>query len=65
MLALLPTFVTAVAMIAYVGSETDHPTYKHGLATFLLIAIQSALKFSKNTLIEWHDMGKTEEFGRI
>jgi len=28
----LPTFVTAVAMIAYVGSETDHPTYKHGLA---------------------------------
>ena len=31
----LPTFVTAVAMIAYVGSETDHPTYKHGLAIAL------------------------------
>ena len=31
----LPTFVTAVAMIAYVGSETDHATYKHGLAIAL------------------------------
>ena len=31
----LPTFVTAVAMVAYVGSETDHPTYKHGLAIAL------------------------------
>ena len=31
----LPTFVTAVAIIAYVGSETDHPTYKHGLAIAL------------------------------
>ena len=31
----LPTFVTAVAMIAYVGSETEHPTYKHGLAIAL------------------------------
>ena len=31
----LPTFVTAVAMIAYVGSETGHPTYKHGLAIAL------------------------------
>ena len=31
----LPTFVTAVAMIAYVGSETDHSTYKHGLAIAL------------------------------
>ena len=26
---------TAVAMIAYVGSETDHATYKHGLAIAL------------------------------
>ena len=32
----LPTFVTAVAMIAYMGSETDHPTYKHGLAIALV-----------------------------
>ena len=31
----LPTFVTAVAMVAYVGSETDHATYKHGLAIAL------------------------------
>ena len=31
----LPTFVTAVAMIAYVGSETDNATYKHGLAIAL------------------------------
>ena len=31
----LPTFVTAVAVIAYVGSETGHPTYKHGLAIAL------------------------------
>ena len=31
----LPTFVTAVAMIAYVGSGTDHATYKHGLAIAL------------------------------
>lgn len=31
----LPTGVTAVAMIAYVGSATDHATYKNGLAIAL------------------------------
>ena len=31
----LPTFVTAVAMIAYVDSETDNAAYKHGLAIAL------------------------------
>ena len=31
----LPTGVTAVAMIAYVGNDTGHDTYKHGLALAL------------------------------
>lgn len=33
--ATLPDGVTAVAMIAYVGSETDNTTYTHGLAIAL------------------------------
>ena len=42
----LPTFVTAVAMIAYVGSETDHATYKHGLA----IALSD-----DGSMMDWYD----------
>ena len=42
----LPTFVTAVAMIAYVGSETDHATYKHGLA----IALSD-----EGSMMDWFD----------
>ena len=32
---ILPTGVTAVAMVVYVGSETGHATYTHGLALAL------------------------------
>ena len=42
----LPTFVTAVAMVAYVGSETDHATYKHGLA----IALSD-----DGSMMDWYD----------
>ena len=35
---------TAVAMIAYVGSDTDHATYKHGLA--IALANESDLDWS-------------------
>jgi len=41
----LPTFVTAVAMIAYVDSETEHDPYKHGLAIAL----------SDEGYIDWSD----------
>ncbi len=40
---------TAVAMIAYVGSDTDHATYKHGLAIALADESDSNLSTAKST----------------
>jgi len=40
---------TAVAMIAYVGSSTDHATYTHGLAIALADESNSIWSTAKNT----------------
>lgn len=47
---ILPTGVTAVAMIAYVGSETGHATYNHGLALALTDE-------SGGSTMNWSDAG--------
>jgi hypothetical protein len=45
----LPSGVTAVAMIAYVGSSTDHATYKNGLAIALADESNSKWSTAKST----------------
>ena len=45
----LPSGVTAVAMIAYVGSSTDHATYTHGLAIALADESNSDWSTAKST----------------
>ena len=47
---ILPSGVTAVAMIAYVGSETGHATYNHGLALALTDE-------SGGSTMNWSDAG--------
>ena len=46
----LPSGVTAVAMVAYVGSETGHATYNHGLALALTDE-------SGGSTMKWSDAG--------